>query len=75
MVGTNSQGWGGGVVKEGLGLGGWQPWEVVWEHLSLAFWGQEGAPEGSGEAAAGMVGARDSTGWFPAVWKWSLQSV
>lgn len=66
MVGTNSQGWGGGVVREGLGLGGWQPWEVggalVWEHLSLAFWGQEGAPESSGEAAAGMVGTRAGVG-------------
>ena len=50
------------MVKEGLGLGGWQPWEVVWEHLSLAFWGQEGAPESSGEAAAGMVGARAGVG-------------
>lgn len=64
MVGTNSQGWGGDVIREQCGE--WQPWEVegalVWEHLPLAFWGQKGAPESSGEAAAGMMGARAGVG-------------
>ena len=66
MVGANSQGCGGDVVREGWGVaalgGGGGGRALVWEHLPLAFWGQKAATESSVEVAAGMVGPRAGVG-------------